>query len=115
VRIKDVFSAVLTAHDIEQLVKAGTSQQAKKPNAAIDLEVKNPQTNVVQILRITVHGSTNRDLIRAHTDDGGLVLIRLGAVAERQLRHPSVILATKEPTRSVGQRARPISVTSKRR
>jgi hypothetical protein len=115
VRIKGIFSAVLTAHDIEQLVKQGLTQPTKKSGVAIDLEVKNPQTNAVQILHVAFRGNTNHDPLKGYTDQGELVLINLGNVAERQLRHPSVILSIKEPTKSVSQPASSINGTSKRR
>lgn len=114
-RIKGVFSAILTAHDIEQLVKKGSSGATKKSNATIDLEVKNPRTNLVETLHVTIHGNTNRDPVTGHTNNQELVLINLGPVALRQQRRPSVILAIKEPTKSVSQPTRSINGISKRR
>jgi hypothetical protein len=115
VRTKGIFLAILTAHEIEQLARRQLAQAATKPDEVVDLEVKNPRTNTAQTLHVTFQGIRKQGLLHGRTDNGEFVLIKLGDVAERQLRRPAVILSVKEITKSVGQSVSPINATSKRR
>lgn len=107
-RIKGIFQAVLTAHQVEQLAR-------QKLGMAVDFEVNNPLTGSVETLHITFHDIKNHGLVIGRTDKREIVLIKLGDVAERQQKHPSVIVSVKETTKSVGLSATAINDTSKRR
>jgi hypothetical protein len=108
VRIKGIFQAILTAHQIEQLAR-------KNLGTAVDFEVNNPLTRTVETLHLTFHGINNHGMVIGHTDKKETVLIKLGDVAERQQRHPSVVISVREPAKSVGLSANSINDISKRR
>ncbi|MDB5186976.1 MAG: hypothetical protein JWM07_448 [Candidatus Saccharibacteria bacterium] len=117
-RLKGIYIALDTASTIAERAKEQiVSKKSSKSDDTIALKVKDPHTNEEKTLHVTFTGLRKNGFLHGHTSDGAQhIFIKLGASAERDIKHPTVVVSIKETNMSPAQRpSGPHNGISKRR